>query len=54
MQDFISPMQLDLVPLAIGLWIQMNEEIKKCYLLGGVNPLTPQGKQGLLGNTRRV
>jgi hypothetical protein len=34
MQDFISPMQLDLVPLAIGLWSQMKKEITHAISLG--------------------
>jgi hypothetical protein len=34
MQDLISPMQLDLVPLAIWLWSQMNEELTNAISLG--------------------
>jgi hypothetical protein len=34
MQDFIFPMQLFLVPLAIGLWSQTNEELTSAISLG--------------------
>jgi hypothetical protein len=34
MQDFVSPMQLFLMPLAIGLWSQINEELKIVISLG--------------------